>query len=416
MIDTRHRLRWARRAAALPLAFALVLGGCDSLLEVSQPGAVLEEDLNNPGLARMLVVGALGKFECGVTSYGMGTGILADEFWTAANFRGLNAWAQRVDIRVEVEVGSGGCGSSTASFFALQQARSQGEDAYERISGFPAAQVPERERFLAMTAAYVGYAYNLLGEGFCRMTLDGGPPMPPQDVLQIAEQRLTTALDHAVQAGDDDIRYMALAGRARVRLNLGKGAEAVQDAEQIPEGWVRYAEHSDVVGARNNRVWVTNNLARSFTVSPPYRGLEVDGVPDPRVPVEFTGGLGQDGVTPAWVQLKYPTRTSPTRIASWVEAQLIIAEVVGGQRAVGIINDLRNRHGLPSFASNDEQEIFQQVIEERRREFFAEGHRINDMLRHNIPFPTGTDHQGNTYGPMTCMFLPRVEVNSNPHL
>jgi starch-binding outer membrane protein, SusD/RagB family len=416
MIDRTHGPRRVCRAAAIPLVLALVLGGCDSLLEVSQPGAVLEEDLHDPAMARMLVVGALGKFECAVASYAMGTGILADEFWTAADFRALNSWAQRLYVSGDFQVGSGGCGSSTSSFFALQQARNQGEEAYALISDFPVEEVPEKERFLAKTAAYTGYSYILMGEGFCEMTLDGGASMPPGEVLQLAEQRLSTAIGHAAQAGDDDIRYMALLGRARVRLNLGQGALAVEDAEQIPEGWVRHAEHSDVISARENRVWNAVNLQRAFTVSEPYRNLEVDGVPDPRVQVEDTGGAGQDGVTPSWIQLKYPQRESPTRIASWEEAQLIIAEVEGGQTAVGIINDLRGRHGIPSFSSDDEQEIFEQVIEERRREFFAEGHRLNDMLRHDIPFPGPTDHQGATYGPMTCMFLPFSEVNSNPHL
>ena len=47
---------------------------------------------------------------------------------------------------------------------------------------------------------------------------------------------------------------------------------------------------------------------------------------------------------------------------------------------------------------------------------FTEGHRLGDMLRHNIPFPTGTNHKGQTYGPITCLPLPEQERLNNPNL
>jgi starch-binding outer membrane protein, SusD/RagB family len=414
----RRRRAGAGRAAAVPLLLALALGACDSLLEVSMPGAVNEADLNDPRMARALVVGAIGKFECAVTQYALVTGILANEFWTSSGFRVANAWSQRLDAARE---SNGACATARGAvgmgaFFGLQQARTQSEEAYRLISDFPEAETHEKVRSLAKLAAYGGYAYALLGEGMCEVTLDGGPSMTPQAVLAIAEERLTTAIGHAEQAGDQQIRLMALVGRARVRLNLGKNALAAQDAAQIPEGFVRYAQHSTTAGVRENRVWGVVNFARAMSVTTEYRGLMVDGVPDPRVPVQDTGGPGQDGTTRSWIQLKFPAADSWTPIASWEEAQLIIAEVEGGQTAVGIINRLRDAHDLPHFQSNDDAAIRAQVIEERKRQLFAEGHRLNDMLRHNIPFPGPVDHQGTTYGPMTCMFLPLAETNTNPNL
>ncbi|NUO39125.1 MAG: hypothetical protein HOQ17_01190, partial [Gemmatimonadaceae bacterium] len=58
------------------------------------------------------------------------------------------------------------------------------------------------------------------------------------------------------------------------------------------------------------------------------------------------------------------------------------------------------------------------VIEERRRQLFAEGQRYVDMLRKNIPFPTGTNganRKGQVYGPVTCVPLPNVETQNNPN-
>lgn len=417
MTGKTNRPRRAHQAVLLPLTFAFALG-CDSLLEVSTPGAVDASDLEDPIMARTLVVGALGKFECAVTQYALSTGILANEFWTASGFRVANAWHQRIEAARESNgacpAGRGDVGMG--AFFALHQARSQGEEAYRLISEFPDSEVSDKEQSLAMLAAYTGYAYILLGEGFCEMTIDGGPRMSPPAVLAIAEQQLTTAIDHATRAGDEDIRLMALTGRARVRLNLGQSAAAVQDASQIPENFVRYAQHSTVNPLRENRVWGVVNFARAMSVTTAYRDMEVDGVPDPRVSVQNTGGVGQDGVTPAWIQLKYPEPDSWTPIASWTEARLIIAEAEGGQTAVQIINQLRSGWDLPLFESNDPEAILQQVVEERKRQLYAEGHRLNDMLRHNIPFPTGIDHQGANYGPMTCMYLPFSEEDGNTNL
>jgi starch-binding outer membrane protein, SusD/RagB family len=414
---------WPQRLhllAAIPLALALGLGvgGCDSILEVSTPGAVAEEDLNDPQLAETLVNSALGRFECAVTQYGIATGVLAWEFWTSSNFRVMNAWSQRIDGARE---SGGGCSTSRGSvgmsaFFALQQARTQSEDAYERISTFSDADVPNKLEKLGTLTAYSAYAYTLLGEGFCEMTLDGGPRMPPEDILAIAEERFTQALEYAGMTGDADMRNMALVGRARVRLNLGMYDQAAADAAQVPEGYTRYAEHSTAAGIRENRIWGVNNFAGAVSVTDEYRNLEVDGVPDPRVPVTDAGRAGQDGVTALWVQEKFTSASSWTPIASWREAQLIVAEVEGGQVAVDIINRLRDEWDLPHFQSDDPDEILEQVIEERRRVLFAEGHRLNDKLRHNIPFPGPTDHQGATFGPMTCMFLPWVETQNNPNL
>ena len=41
--------------------------------------------------------------------------------------------------------------------------------------GFSDAEVANRARILTEMRAYAGYAYLLLGEGMCTMTVDGGP-------------------------------------------------------------------------------------------------------------------------------------------------------------------------------------------------------------------------------------------------
>src|SRR5690606_38787289 len=136
----------------------------------------------------------------------------------------------------------------------------------------------------------------------------------------------------------------------------------------------------------------------------------------PRVPVRDAERPGHDGFTPLWLQLKYTSEGSPIVLASGKEARLIIAEAEGGQTAVDMINALRARHGLPAFHGSNEQEIRNQVMEERSGELCLEGHRINNMLGLDLPFDSGVNHKGVTLGDTECLHLPQVESGQNPNI
>jgi hypothetical protein len=103
-------------------------------------------------------------------------------------------------------------------------------------------------------------------------------------------------------------------------------------------------------------------------------------------------------------------------MASYIEAQLILAEVQGGAQAITILNDLRFDEGLPALTPAEEADIANTVIEERRRWLWSQGSRFGDMLRLGIPFPSGVNHKNQTYGNVTCMPLPDVERLNNPNI
>jgi hypothetical protein len=132
------------------------------------------------------------------------------------------------------------------------------------------------------------------------------------------------------------------------------------------------------------------------------------------------GRKAADGITALWNQQLYTGRESPIPIARWEEAQLIVAEAAGGQTAVNIINNLRSRRGLPAnYAGGTAAEIRAQVIAERQRELFLDGHRLGDVARYNLPlFPAvGVVYpKGGVYGDQRCFPLPAVEINANPNI
>jgi hypothetical protein len=109
----------------------------------------------------------------------------------------------------------------------IQTARFDADNILTKLEGWTddevnASNPGRRTELIATAAAYAGYAYLLLGEGFCSATVDAGPELTQAEVLGLAEERFTRALAAADQAGDDDIRNLALVGRARARLDQGK--------------------------------------------------------------------------------------------------------------------------------------------------------------------------------------------------
>jgi hypothetical protein len=295
-------------------------------------------------------------------------------------------------------------------------ARFQADQALRLLDGWTDEQVPGRSALIARAAAYAGYAYILLGEGFCSAAVDLGPELTPAQVFALAEERFTTAIGTA--GVPDDIRNMALVGRARARLNQGKTAEAVADATLVPNNFVFNARATAAAGRAENRVFRVNNTTGQITVDSSYRNVTFAGVADPRVPVTDAGRGASLPTVRLWVQGKYASLADPVPIATWREALLIRAEVAGGQEAVNIINQLHARVNLPPFQSSDPAAILAQVQEERRRELFLEGHRLYDTIRFNVPlhpavgavFPNG----GGTYGTNKCLPLPDIERLNNP--
>jgi len=408
MTKTMHR-------AALGLLLLGAVACSDDLLDVTNPSSVQESDLSNPALAQTLVVSALGQFECAYTSYVVSTGVLANEYINASSWLDINGWGWR---GLELYTITGTCpggrdATGLGAYTALQQARYVAEDAITRIEAFPADAVADRDEKLGLLAAYAGYSYIMLGEGYCEMAIDQGPLLTPTDVLTRAEERFTQALAHATAAGDASLGHLATAGRARARLGLGNLAGAAADAEQIPADFVWNAEYSTVDGRRENRIFNLNRRNRYLSVAAEYRGLTLEnGAPDPRVPVTNSGLVGHDGATQHWYQNKFETADTPIPMASWEEAQLIVAEARPAE-ATARINALRASQGLPALPGAATLDV---VLEERKRQLFSEGHRLNDMLRHDLAFPQGNNHKGQAYGPITCMPLPDQERQNNPNV
>jgi len=412
----------ARKRSRTTLVGALIgsllaLAACRGILSVDLPTRVSAGVLDDPSFAPTMVQGAIADFECAYTNYAGATGLLTDELIESTGFIAWFSWDLRRIPSSNTSLGGNTCtGAGYGVYTPLQTARFSAADSYRRIKAFADASVPNKTALLATAAAYEGYSLTLLGEGFCQMALDGGPLITPAQTLALAETRLTDAMQLATSAGNTAILNFATLGRARVRLDEGNKAGADADAKLVPQGFALNATYDAVAERHRNRVYVDNFVNLYTSVDPRFRNLTFGGVADPRVPTKNAARFGNDGVTQLWQQLRYTTETSPMPIATWNEAQLIIAETEGGQAAVDAINHLHTAAGLPAFSSTDDTATLAQVYEERRRELFLTGHRIYDMLRLNLPFDTGADAKGQPFGATTCLPLPDVETLNNPNI
>ncbi|HEU0078943.1 MAG TPA: RagB/SusD family nutrient uptake outer membrane protein [Longimicrobiaceae bacterium] len=417
----RVRPRGALRGA-LWLVAALSLAACDSLLDVEAPSRIPAEALDDPSTATLLLSGAIGDFECAFQSYVVMGGIVGEELVDATQTADRWPYDRRSVDPSDRRYGEFAC-TALGVYTPLSTARWAAENALAKLQGWTDAEVPNRGVAVATAAAYSGYSHLLLGEGFCSgvlldETLEAGAEVPRADVLRRAVARFDQAVTGAQAAGSADILNMALVGRARAKLDLGDRAGAAADARLVTANYAKTVTASTIASRRENRVVEQNNNSQAVTIGPSYRNLAFGGVADPRVRVTDSGRNATDG-NRIWVQTKYATLATGIPLATWDEAQLIIAEVEGGASAVNIINAFHTRAGLPAFASTDAAAIQAQVVEERRRELFLESHHLGDIIRYNLALTpaTGTAFpKGGTYGSTTCLPLPNIEKLNNRNI
>lgn len=452
--------RQLRRAGAVTLAVA-ALGACDSVLEVDLPGQVTEEAFVEPGQATILVNSAVSLFECGYSDFVATDAAGYEDVMT----RDTGWWGGRHEFAPSP--GTADCNNADTGFgwwTPLQAARYLGELTYEKISSeWSIDQVQGNpERLMAELAIYNGAIYNLFGEHFCEVSIEGGPLLSPDQLLTEAEGWLTAALGHINASGGDfaipdgsspSAAQMAYLLRARVRLAMGDEAGAAADAMNVSQGFVAYVTR-DAGGERTrwNKVYNGHNQEQINTVigavswwdGPPnpatgeawpavipftgYRSLGIlpDGravtasghaittmadpsaVPDTRVPVVDEGRTFNEH--PVWRQRKYTDLSADIPLANWEEAWLIIAKVEGGQTAVDRVNDIRRAHGLPIVTyvdPADADQIRNMILEEERRTLFLEGRFWSTKIQEQLWFPRGI---GQVQPPTTFGYLGGVRM------
>lgn len=422
---TRTHATAGRAIAALLLA--LLAGGglaacnlLDQALNVESPSRIQATNLEKPSNATLLVNSAEADLACALGAYVVAGGLMSGEFVETTQTASRWSYDRRVIVPSESHYSTFGC-EAIGVYTPVSTARYTADNSLRLLQGWSDAQVQNRQELIARAALYAGYGFIMLGEGFCSAAVDLGPEETPAQLFADAESRFTTAITAATATGDDSVRFAALVGRARSRIDRGDKTGAAADAALVPIGFVYALEGKEDVGRLQNRVFEQNNKGGSVTVASAYRNVQYNGAADPRVPVkDESPRKASDAATPLFTQQRYTGLDAMTPLATGVEAQLILAEARGGSQAVTIINNLHTYAGIAAdFASTDPTTIQNQVIEERRRFLFVQGQHLYDQNRFNLPLvpAAGAPYpKGGTYGSQRCMPLPDVERLNNPNI
>ena len=407
---------WMHRSArwVSSLMAGVALAGCNDILEVQFPGQIPTSQIGDPALAAVLVRSVIGDFECAYSNYMSGSSVHSDEYETSNSNVPLANWGERTITADENDYSIGTCEGNFGMNLTLHTARFQAEDVGKKLEGWTDQQVPGRASLMAQAKIYGAYAYLLMGEGFCAVAFDGGASQPPMAALTLAETRFAEGLTLAQQANNTDMLNLGRVGMARVKMDLKKWAEAATFASQVGAGYTKLADRGQESARRWNKLWRLAEQTGAYTVATAYRNMN-----DPRVLVADAGRGAFNSEVRLWVTKKYTSLSSPMRLASTIEANLIRAEALAQQNqvaaAMAIINARRAEPGvgLPPLTATTQAEAINHIIDERRKELsFEGGHRLNDLLRYNIAWKVGSNPFTNrNYGTTRCWPNPTRETN-----
>src|SRR5688500_15920325 len=151
-------------------------------------------------------------------------------------------------------------------------------------------------------------------------------------------------------------------GTARVKMDLKKWNEAATFASQVTAGYTKNVGRGLESARRWNKLWRLAEQQGAYTVATAYRTMN-----DPRVLVADAGRGAFNSEVRLWVTRKYTALTSPMRLASSIEADLIRAEALAQQNrvpeAMALVNTRRAAVGLSPLVAATQAEAINHIID-----------------------------------------------------
>lgn len=419
----------ARRAGALA-AMGFAIAGCKDVLEVSNPGALKEAQLTEPALEQFIVNGAIGEFQYAFGVYTLYSGILSDESFTDHTQVGIREFSLHNFNDLN--------GTNESVFETLSRARASGDDAVSRLKVILGAGAATSLN-VARALAYGGYAYTLLGEGFCEAPINLSAGLPSAELLKRAVAHFDSAITIATAsqsgataaniAAAADIINMARVGAARASLKGGDLPKAKSYAALVATSYEKLAYYSANSVRENNIVNAGIRTSGAWmSMAPAFQGLA-----DPRAPQSPASRLGLNS-NAIWIPLR-PSQysgwtatgapqtldlTNHIRFASGLEARYIETEVDGANAAMLTFVNARRAVGGKAAVNLTGAALLAEFRLQRGIDFYLTGQRLGDLRRYAAAgtdlFPTGKYPVfPDPYGTNKCFLVPRSEKTGNPN-
>jgi hypothetical protein len=463
--------RWARGLVVGGfLGAALIVAGCNEFLTATNPGLIQENRLGDTSLVDLMAnsaVGALQDVYSWMADYGSA---YTDETRNHGSFFEEGLYDQR---RLQPDNGT----LSVFHYAPLMRARWLADSLTARIRTVYGDSAAHDLR-VARGYAIAGFDLVILGEYFCEVPVPPpgerySPLLKPDSIFSLAmarfdsaikiaaaskaaNQKVTTgataALAQRLVLGADSVRNFALVAKARAALNKGDKTTALATARLVTSmGGATEFEY---------RVYYNDNTALNLVdrFQPDFSGgagvtirsvtgTRFIGLDDARVPhpISVTTGAplpeaatGGNWVVPnagASFSVFNNTKTgadftasTSIRVASMLEARYIIAEAGGangtnleGQSNVVFVESRRTAFPsstalTPTTATN----FMDNLVDQRRRDFFLDGHRMGDLRRYRDKYSLNLWETGPMYGTattfndQTCWPINVAEATNNP--
>lgn len=406
-------------SSSMAVLLALPLWACEGLMEVRNPNTVVADEVDPDQDAATF---ARSAFQNLATAYGS---LIVYSAWFTNEARVGDTFPTRNEFgRRLIDFRNGTLNGEVWEPLAMAMESSEGViDILEGRTGVD----------MARAALAAGYSALFMAEMFCE-----GAIRIDRDAEYAQRVNTTQMLDHAIKRFQDAIAAgdaaggagAALANAARVglaRAYLFKGdkANAAATADQVPEDFVfevPYVDDRSALGRLGNTVHWFSNARESLVVGPEWRAIADSG--DERIKYVDGNRLAQDGVLRFYIQQKYPSYSSPIRLASGLEARYIAAEARGDvSEQLALINERRAANGQPAYSGpTDANSVLTELLFQKGLDFWLEGKRMGDWRRNpdNVKFiiqPSDQYYKPDvgSLGADMCFPLPDDETDNNPN-
>ncbi len=436
-----------RLAVTIPAVLvAASIAGCSDFLQVQNPGAIEEANVNNPAYMTLLVNGVVGEFQPAFNGAALYGAVLTDE---ASNWHGFSE-------NIEIDNRNVSAGNGTMNnlvYTPLQSTRFLADSAAAFVTKF-LGDTASRDVRLARVRDYGGYAYTLLAEQMCSAPIGLTRAYTPDELLGMALDRFKNAIDVATAAktynaglgtagaaraaAADSLLNLARVGAARASLDLGKFADAITYASAAPANFAFKSYYSANSTRENNQFFSAasggSNAEWIGITSTPFETV----TNDPRLPRPVTKEGTQQGQTfVPKSPLMYSTyngtltgaqftRDAAVTFASGLEAQYIVAEAQGNNAAnLAFLNSRRAIGNQAALTLPTDAEFKAALREQRARDLYLAGYRLGDVRRYKKLYSVDLWQHGTytspvpappAFGDTECWPIPLAEINGNPFL
>lgn len=216
-----------RTVLRLGVAGLVVLALTSCNFDVSNPGPVQDQNLDDSGAHEPLVTGTLRGTLNGWSDFGHRGGAISRDHTTGGHvFAG--------GIPLEEELGQlSDIITANNGWNRTHQGRWIGEQSAARIRKNMGAEADSYSA-LGRLSLWAGFANRVLGEHVCTAVIDGSAVQPYATHFTRAIEYFTAAEKIASATGENEVKTAAIAGKAAALLSLGKYAEAATEAAKVP--------------------------------------------------------------------------------------------------------------------------------------------------------------------------------------